>query len=64
MSRVYFICFNDRRKIFGAKMVNVIIFHEVGRPASASHLGAGRGTSVKVSTQTAGAENFVKLLHS
>lgn len=62
MSRGYFICFKDRRKIFGAKMVKVIIFHEVGRPASASHLGAGRRTAVKVSTQTADTENFVKLL--
>lgn len=60
---MFFICLDHRRKIFGVEMVNVIILHDVGQPASASLLGPGCWTSVNVSTLTTEAKHLVALLH-
>lgn len=60
---MFFICLDHRRKIFGVEMVNVIVLHDAGQPASASRLGPGCWTSVNVSTLTAEAKHLVVLLH-
>ena len=60
---MFFICLDHRRKIFGVEMVNVIVLHDAGQPASASRLGLGCWTSVNVSTLTAEAKCLVVLLH-
>lgn len=56
--------FQRQKTIFWEKMVNVIVLREVGQPTSASHLEASCWTSVKVSTPTVEAKNFIKLLWS
>lgn len=63
MLRMFCICLDHRRKIFGVEVVNVIILHDVGQPASASCLGPGCWTSVNVSTLTAEAKHLILLLH-
>lgn len=62
MLRMFCICLDHRRKIFG-EVVNVIILHDVGQPASASCLGPGCWASVNVSTLTAEAKHLILLLH-